>query len=119
MPGAPVGAEGRTERPKLEPAHVQLTGQLPLGNEAADIGAPERREAKRLVLPTRHLARQRLPAAVHVARPNPAAIALHAGVARAVQAPGPYVRPVGQRALIVHAVASQSCLARQLVAVVR
>ena len=118
VPDAPVRAERRRERRKLKPAHIELAGELARGREAAGVGSPERRCAQREVDPDRDVRGQGIPEREDVARPDPAAVALHAGVAGSVQAERALAGPSGQRAVEVHPVPGEPRLDRQLVAVV-
>ncbi len=108
MPGAAVRAERRAERAELEPAHVQLAGVFRRRHEAADVGAPERNAREARVDRDRHVRLQRLPRRVDVARPEERAVALHAGVAVAMQRERPLVRAIQLRPFPVHADAREA-----------
>src|SRR5215472_6370434 len=101
MPGTAVRAEQWIERRKLEPTHIEFSGEFPCRNEPAGVGAPKGRDTKRVIDSHRHVRRECCPARQHVARPDPATVARHTRVAIAVKAPGPNVRPVLQRALVI------------------
>ena len=107
MPVASVRAERRTERAELEPAHVQLAGVLGRRHEAADVGAPERNARQAGVDGDGHVRLERLPRRVDVARPEERAVALHAGVAVAMQRERPLVRAIQLRPFPIHADARQ------------
>ena len=72
-PRAPVRTERPAERRELVPARVQLARQLAVRVEAADVRAPERADAQRVVEADRDLGLERLPRRFRVARPDPAA----------------------------------------------
>src|SRR5262245_58078761 len=113
-----MGAEQRVEARELEPADIEFTREFSGGDEAPGIAAPEGREAERVVDPHRHVRGQRRPPRLHVAGPDPAAIALHSCEAVAVQTPGANVRAVLERTLEVTAVPGQPRLNWQLVSIV-
>ena len=104
-PRAPVRTEGPAERRELVPARVQLARQLVVGVEAADIRAPERTDAQRVVEADRDLGLERLPRRFRVARPDPPAPSCNAGVAVALQAPRPHVRRGRQASFVVELMA--------------
>src|SRR5262245_39444104 len=95
--------EERIERRELEPADVEFACELARRHEAADVGAPEWRQAQRVVDADGHVGRQGGPTRLHNAGPDPAAIALHPGEAIAVEAPWALVRAFLQRTFIVAA----------------
>src|SRR5262249_58490891 len=85
----------------VEPAGVQLARQFRRGVEAAGVRAPEWAETQRVVDPDGHLAFERLPGGLRVARPDPPAPRRDAQVAVAMETPGADIRPREERALIV------------------
>src|SRR6266850_2973874 len=58
------------------------------------------------------------PTRLRVARPNPAAVPRRAGKAVSMQAPGTYIRTLQQGTFVVAAMAGQTCLDGQLVAII-
>ena len=86
-PGAAVRAKRAAERGELEPAGVELAGQLVVRVEAADVGSPVGTDAERVVDADGDLRFERLPRAVGVARPDPAAPLRDAGVAVSLKTP--------------------------------
>ena len=119
MPGPAVRTEQRTERAELEPADVQLAGVFGSRDEAADVGAPVRNAREACVDRDRHVRLQRLPRRVDVTRPQERAVALHAGVAVAVQRERPLVRTIELRSFPIHADAGEPRPAVQAIALIR
>ena len=73
--------------------------------EAADVRAPVRADAERVVDADGDLRLERLPRRLGVARPDPAAPLRDARIAVALQAPRPHVRLRRQRALVIELMA--------------
>src|SRR5215510_5726899 len=108
MPGSSVRAKQRTECSELKPSHVQLSRVFLRRDKPADVGAPVRDATQPGVDRNGNVSVQRLPSAVHVARPEERGVALHARVSVAMQREWPLIRTELLRALPIHAIARQA-----------
>lgn len=99
--------EQRAERAELEPAHVQLAGQLPSGDESASVSAPIGQTAQAGIDAHRDLEPQRFPSAVDVTGPDKRSVSLDSGGAVAVQRERPDIWTVHQRTIKVEAVTAK------------
>ena len=108
MPVAAVRTKRRAERAELKPSHVQLPGQFRSRNEPADVCPPVWDSRETGVHGDGHMRRERLPARLHVARPEERAVARHARRAVAMQGERALVGPGSLRPLPVHPMPRES-----------
>ena len=119
MPGSAVRTKRRTEGAELKPPEVQLARVFGCRHEAADVGSPVRNPRQAGVDRDRHVRFQRLPRRVHVAGPEKRAIALHAGVAVAMERERALVAAIEQWPFPVHPDPRQPRSAVEAIALVR
>ena len=122
MPGASMRTERRTKRGEFKPARVKLAGVFAIRGWDKIRRCPCPKTATRSArnsCPTLHLRRQSFPARNDVAGPNPAAITRDARRAIALQIPRTHIRPVAQRAFVIHPMPRQPARHIEPIAFVR